>query len=190
VKIKKGEYGYIRSQKKIRVIRTIVAFAFDFAIFFLGLYLNKGDRRNIYSIIAAVGCIPAAMSLVSAVMICMRKPMQETLFQEIRERAGDLRMLYELYLTTQEKNLFLDAVTVCGEYITGYTSEKVKPGHIREIEAHIRRSALKEGYKETVKIFDNKNSFLDRVDQLREKKEDFAMDRDPELENLLKVLAI
>ena len=46
MKIKKGEYGYIRSQKKIRVIRTIVAFAFDFAIFFLGLYLNKGDRRN------------------------------------------------------------------------------------------------------------------------------------------------
>nr|WP_051527107.1 hypothetical protein [[Eubacterium] cellulosolvens] len=190
MKIKKGEYGYIKSQKKIRVIRTIAAFAFDFAIFFVGLYLNKGDRRNIYSIIAAVGCIPAAMSLVSAVMICLRKPMKETLFREISDRAGNLRMLYELYLTTQDKNLFLDAVAVCGEYITGYTSEDVKPGHIREIESHIRRSALKEGYKETVKIFDNKNNFLERVDQLREKKEDFEMDRDAELESLLKVLAI
>jgi hypothetical protein len=118
VKINKGEFGYVQSQKKIRVIRTAAAFAFDFAIFFVGLYLNHGDRRNIYSILAAVGCIPAAMSLVSAVMICLRKPMREDLYREISGHAGDLTVLYELFLTTQDRNLFLDAVIVCGQYIT------------------------------------------------------------------------
>ena len=72
MKISKGDYGYIRSQKIRRLGRTAALFALAFGIFAVGMILNHGDRKNIYSIVAAVGTIPGAMSLVSTIMMWMR----------------------------------------------------------------------------------------------------------------------
>ena len=54
------------------------------AVFTVGMILNKGDRRNIYSIVAAIGCIPAAMAAVSMVLMWMQKPVDasEQIFQQ------------------------------------------------------------------------------------------------------------
>ena len=86
MKISKGEYGYIRSQKARRLGRTAALFALAFGVFAVGMILNHGDRKNIYSIVAAVGMIPGAMSMVSTIMMWMRHPVSEELHREKRER--------------------------------------------------------------------------------------------------------
>lgn len=190
MKIEKGQYGYIRHEKFKRVLRTVIAFAIDFAIFAFGLIMNNGSRRNIYSIIAAVGCVPAAMSMVGMIMMLMRKPMDQELHTDIEAHAGSLPMLYELYLTTRDQNLFIDAVAVCGEYIIAYTHENAAPGVLQFMEGHIRKSVLQSGYKVTVKIFSNRKNFLERIDQMREKQAEYRMDRDDEVAAILRQLAL
>ena len=99
-------------------------------------------------------------------------------------------MLYELYLTTRDQNLFIDAAAVCGEYITAYTHENAAPGVLQFMEGHIRKSVLQSGYKVTVKIFSNRKNFLERIDQMREKQAEYRMDRDDEVAAILRQLAL
>ena len=173
MKVKKGDYGYIKDQKIRRLIRVLLLLILPAAFLIIGLVLNQGDRRNIYTIIAIVGCIPLCMAIVSMIMMWMRKPMEPDLYREVKEHAGSLEMVYELYLTTYEKSVFLDAAAVCGEYVIAYSHEKLTHGDISLMESHIVKTMRANGYKVTAKIFTQKKQFLDRLDSLREKQADY-----------------
>lgn len=179
MKINKGDFGYIKSQRRKSILLTVLFAVIDFGVFAAGYYLNGGDRRNIYTIIAAVGGIPLAMAVVKLVMVSLRKPMDPELHREISSVSGDLHMMYELFLTTRDKNLFLDATAICGPFVACYTSEKKEPQYIAFMEDHIRKSFRQQGYKMTVKIFDQKDKYLERVAQLAEKNSDYEEDRYP-----------
>lgn len=191
MKNRKGEYGYIRSEKLRRLLRTVLLFGIAFGIFAVGLVLNNGDRRNIYSIVAAVGCIPGAMSMTGLIMIWLRRPMKEDLYREISAGAGSLLMLYELYLTTQDKNMFLDAAAVCGEYVMAYTSEKASSGEIAFMEQHIRRSMQAGGgYRMTAKIYTDTGKYLERLAQLQEHRKPEDAETDLKKAEVLKGIAL
>ncbi|MDO4621511.1 MAG: hypothetical protein Q4B22_01005 [Eubacteriales bacterium] len=181
MKIKKGEFGYIRSQKIKRFIRMLIFWAIDFGIFAVGLKLNHGERRNIYTIIAALGCIPGAMATVSVFMIFRCRSMSEELYREIAAHVGELPVLYENYFTTYEKNLFVDAMVLCGETAVGYTETNLGTRELHFFEEHIRKQLAAAGYRVAVKIFSTgtKKNFLERADQMAARKEELEMERDP-----------
>jgi hypothetical protein len=174
MKCKKGDYGYIRSQKLARFLKTILFFLLPLAVFTLGYVLNRGDRMNIYTVIAIVGCIPACMSAVGMIMMWMRHPMRRELYEEISSRAGSVEMAYELYVTTRDRSLFLDAVAICGEFVTAYADRDVSHADLAFLEEHIRKSLRADHCKATVKIFDRsqKKAFLERLDTFRERGEE------------------
>ncbi|MEE8885530.1 MAG: hypothetical protein SOI56_03045 [Eubacteriales bacterium] len=190
MKIEKGNFGYVKSQRVIRLVRTILLFAGNFALFIIGLVLNDGDRLNIWSVIAVFGMIPAAMSVISLIMIYRVPRMKESDYKAIREHTEGLRILYELYFTSYEKNMFIDATIICGEYVTCYTSTKPSRADLAYMEKHIRKHVLQDGYKVTVKIFDGLDKFLDRADQLAARREDFELERDSNVENTLMAITL
>lgn len=161
----KGDYGYISSQKKIRLRRTIIYFIPSIVLFIVGLVLNDGERNNIYTVIAAVGCIPGCIQIVLTIMMFLRKPMSEELHNEIALISGKQTMAYELYVTTENFSLFLDAVLFSGEVVTAYCDREAKKDSINVLQDHIRKSLANEKYESVVKIFDisNKKQFMERV---------------------------
>lgn len=172
-RIKKGDFGYIRQQKLLRLMRTIACALLPAAFFTVGIILNRGDRYNIYTVIAMVGCIPVCMSLVSMIMMWLQKPMKPELYEEIRARAGSLLMAYELYMTTREISIFIDAAAVCGDYVAAYTDRPAKRKDLDFMEEHISKTLRANHYKMSVKIFDQKKAFLERLDTLRARQADF-----------------
>ena len=59
----KGDFGCIEYRKKVTIIRTAVCLAITLAIFVIGLVIN-GTQKNVFSIIAALGCLPTGWSAV------------------------------------------------------------------------------------------------------------------------------
>lgn len=165
-KISKGEFGYIRNQKKVRLLKTVLMFACAFAIFLVGFVLNNGDKKNIYTVIACLGIIPASLSLIEGIMMWMRTPMDESLYRRISEVSGDLVMAYEMYFTTHDINLFVDAAAIANDTVAAFTHEDAKPDVIHFMEDHIQKSLRASGHRRTVKIFQNEKQFLERVSQL------------------------
>ena len=76
MKVQKGNFGYIRAQKKKRVLVTIVLFAIPLMIFFTGLAITK-TRLNLFTFVAVMGCLPASKSAVGMILMLMQKPMEE-----------------------------------------------------------------------------------------------------------------
>ena len=70
VKIEKGDFGYIRSQKKKRILITCCLFAITLLIYFTGLIQTK-TRLNMFTFVAIMGCLPAGKSAVGMIMILM-----------------------------------------------------------------------------------------------------------------------
>lgn len=172
-KVKKGDFGYFRSEKKKRLLITLALFAVPLLIFFSGL-LYYGNRNSVLTVIATVGCLPACKSTVNLVMILMRKPMDSSVYESIKNHAGNLTMCYEMYITFYEKSGYVDAFAICGNEVIGYTSDSKVDLNFMSTE--IQKIVRKNGYKVNVKILGDRKRYLERLDSMNEHRE--ALEKD------------
>lgn len=133
-----------------------------------------GTRNNIITVVAMVGCLPACRAMVNAIMMCMQKPMQESVYKKIEQHAGELVVSYEMYLTSYEKNTFVDSFAVCGNKVVGYSSRM--QGSPQFVEQHVRKILKQNGYKVEVKVFTELKTYLERLDYLNAHKEELERD--------------
>ena len=166
-RINKGEYGYIAYQRKVVIIRTIIFFAISVAIFIIG-YITTGTRRNLLTIVAVLGCLPACKSLVNLIMFAKAKGCSEEAHKEIEGIADSLNDVYDLYMTSYDKNYAVSHIVICGNIVTGF-SEDMDPDTARDCEKHIKEHLAIDGFKDmTIKMFTDLHKYTDRLKQLKE----------------------
>lgn len=167
-KIRKGDFGYFRAEKKRRALITAVLLGVPLFIFVTAWMYFK-TRMTIWTVITVVGCLPACKSLVDMIMIGMRRPMDAELYQEIRSHKGDLTMSYEMYMTFYEKSAYIDAIAICGNTVVGYSTD---PGmDVDFMAGEAQKIIRKNGYKVDVKFLKEKRQFLERMDSMNAHKE-------------------
>ncbi len=83
MKAKKGEWGYLEAQRIRRLVITILLFSIP-ALIFMTSMLYFGTNKNIMTIVAMVGIVPASMSLVNLIMFLMRKSLPEEEYRAIQ----------------------------------------------------------------------------------------------------------
>lgn len=164
----KGSYGYVKAERKRRLLFTLLLFAVPLLIFFSGLIYN-GTRNNILTVVAILGCLPACKATVGAVMIWMVKPMKSADYKAISARAGGLTVIYELLFTTYEKNTFVDAAAVCGNQLVCYSSRLEGAG--QDIEKHLANVLRNSGFALQVRVLSRLEPFLERLAFLEENQE-------------------
>ncbi|MDO4337571.1 MAG: hypothetical protein Q4C91_05715 [Eubacteriales bacterium] len=164
----KGDFGYFAAEKKRRILITVILFAVPLLIFFSAWIYHK-TRMTVWTVVATVGCLPACKSMVSLIMILMRKPMDREIYEQIRAHAGDLVMSYEMYMTFYEKSAYIDAFAVCGNQVVGYSSDPKIDVEFMAQEA--QKIIRKNGYKVNVKILRDLRPYLERLDSMNEHRE-------------------
>ena len=167
-KTKKGDFGYFNSEKKRRLLITAGLFSLPLLIFFVAWAVN-GTRMTVWTVLTVVGCLPGCKSMVSLIMILLRHPMDEKIYKEICEHAGDLVMSYEMYMTFYEKSASIDAFAICGNTVVGFSSDPKIDAAFMEQEA--QKILRGNGFKANVKIFTRLPQFLERLDSMNEHRE-------------------
>ena len=160
----KGDYGYYSYEKKRRI--AIVAFLFGICllIFFTGLIMT-GTRKNLLTLVAVLGVLPAAKWATSMIMILLQKPVDRNVYEVTEQIAGELTHGYELCVTAYEGRLSLDAVVVCGNSIAAYSS--AEKGRFEFMETHIRKILHGNGLgNPAFKIFRRFDQYKERISQL------------------------
>ena len=76
MKIEKGNPGYIKAQKRKYLIWTLAEFAIVIAVFVFG-YIQTGTKKNLFTVVAAVGCLPAAKMMVEFIVTYPHKGIDE-----------------------------------------------------------------------------------------------------------------
>nr|WP_302226183.1 hypothetical protein [uncultured Marvinbryantia sp.] len=159
----KGTYGYINYEKKKRILLTIVLFAIPILIYVTG-YLQTGTRKNLFTFVGIMGCLPASKCAVGMIMICMQKPMKAELYDLFSRHVRDLTAVYETTVSSEKKNYPLPCIVICGQNVVCYSEDaKVDKEYLQQ---HIKKILQGNGYRSNVKIFTEQKAFLRRVDEL------------------------
>lgn len=173
MKAAKGDFGYIKAQKKKRTLVTAILFLIPLIIFFTGLH-ETGTRLNLFTFVAIMGCLPASRSAVGMIMMLMQKPIDPEVYQKVEARAGNLTRAYELTVSAYEKNTPLDSLVVCGYHVVGYTSSQKADTAFAE--NHIKEILKGNGFRADVKIFKDIKPYLERVSFLAKNQEEMEKD--------------
>lgn len=163
-KVQKGDPGYLDHKKRIEIIRTIIYFGIVATVFLLG-YSQTHTRRNILTVVAILGCLPAAKALVGVITRFPYSSIDRKKADEIRSKTGLLTVCYDMVITSRESIMPVDCIVISGHTIFGYTHyEKV---NAEELSKHIRSILAQNQYTGlTVKVLNQYKPFLARIEGL------------------------
>lgn len=164
-RIQKGEFGYLPYEKKVATIRTVIMFVMALIIFFTGYFWTK-TKANVFSIIAVLALLPASRSLVNMIMYYRAPQYMEEIKNSVDEIKGNVTVLYQLYLTSYQKNFPVSCFAVKGNHLIGYT--EFEKCDLNACEQHIKDLLVQNALKNvTVKIFRERERFEERIQQLQ-----------------------
>lgn len=160
----KGTYGYLKIKRNTVLIRTIIYFALSLALLFAGI-ITTGSRKNLLTVVAVLGCLPACKSLVNLIMYFKASGCSEKTKNIVEKEEGSLVGMYDMYFTSYRKNFAVSHMVVEGKNICGFTeSAACDTGSCEE---HLTAMLKQGGHKDmTIKIFTDINKYCERLKQL------------------------
>uniref|UniRef100_UPI0040565E76 hypothetical protein n=1 Tax=Acetatifactor sp. TaxID=1872090 RepID=UPI0040565E76 len=162
----KGTRDYLKTQKKYEILRTVIYFGISLSLFMAG-YIATGDRINLLTIVAILGCLPASKSAVEMIMFLRAKGCSGEIADEIVIHQGDLSGVFDLFFTSYDKNYQIAHMVVKGNTVCGYSQdEKFEE---QAFYKHIGDILKADNYRETsVKVFKDLKKYTERMEQLQE----------------------
>ena len=128
------------------------------------MWIYFGTRNTIWTVVAAVGCLPGCKSMVGLILIWARKPMDQAVYDKIRAHQKNLEMAYEMYMTFYDKSAVIDAFAICGNVVVGYSSDpKIDADYMAQ---NARKLVRGNGFAVDVKILKDLGAFLERLDSM------------------------
>lgn len=163
---KKGIYGYIGRQRRWEIIKTIVMFGVAISLYIAG-YIATKTNKNLLTLVAVLGCLPASKSAVNMIMFFKAKGCSAALKEAIGNRAEGLPERYDLYLTSYAKNFQISHLVMKGKNVAGITEQE----NFDEAACyqHLKTLFANDGIRDiTVKIFRDREKYFERINSLRE----------------------
>ena len=161
-KLERGEYGYLKQRKNKALFGTFLMVLIGFAIFGLGLLLNKMEVTNIFTVIAICMVMPAAKFFVSYVVLFPYQPISmETKGRLASYAKNDDTVLYDVVFTSSEKVMHLDCIYVTGHQIIGYTSRA--KDNVQVIQEYLKKECKLRGISYAVYIAVQEKQIADRM---------------------------
>ena len=162
MKIKRGDFGYIKAKKKKSLTGVLCMAAIGIAIFLTGLFLNKMSNRNIFTVIAVLFALPGAKFLVAYIVTFPFQSVSSERYSRAEEALPDKMSLYtDLVITSQEKVMNLDFVAVGNRQVLGLVNEKEK--ELAYIRNYLTKGVQNWGNGYKVKIMDSEKLFLNEL---------------------------
>ena len=162
--IKKGCYGYIRNRKAVTAVRTAVYIILSVSLYIAG-YVTTGTSRNLLTVVAILGCLPACKSMVNFILFLKASGCSGKLKEQVSPYDGKLTVFYDMYFTSYQKDYPISHMALKGGILYGIT-EKPKCG-CGGAEKHIEQLLAQEGIKNVaVKIYSEPDEYIDRLSQL------------------------
>ena len=160
----KGSYEHAKYKRTVDIIITIFLFLLSLGLFVIG-YVATGSKKNLLTIVAVLGLLPACKMVVDVIMCFRVKPVEESVREGIDASIGKLYGLYHMYFTSYDKNFPIDHLVITSNSVIGLSinpkfDEKMFITHLKD---YMRKDGIKDI---TIKIFDDYNKYLNRLSEI------------------------
>lgn len=159
----KNTYGYIDSQKKYEIIRTLVYFGISLSLFIAG-YIATKSKTNLLTVVAVLGCLPASKSLVSMIMFLRQHSCSKEVYDAVSVVSKDMEQLYDLVFTTEKVTYVVAHAAYRAKCLVLFAEKKVDAN---ALEAHIQEYMKRAGISGVnVKVYNDLKKYTERLGQL------------------------
>lgn len=166
----KGTNGYIRKRKIFQIIMLTGIVTISIGLFLCG-YFATGTKKNLLTVFAVLGVLPAAKTLVNLVLFLPYRSLDAESFEALRQAAGETGILYsDLVFTSPSHVMHLDALYTTGTEIAALLTEG-KPKAEKEIVDYVSETMKKRGISVHMHIFRKADDMRERVMTLSSKNE-------------------
>ena len=143
---------------------TALTLAVTLTIYFTARWYF-GTNRNMFTILAALCCVGVGKAATDMAMFYRAGCCSEAARDNIEMHLGRLQGLYDLFLTSYNKNFQISHIAVAGREVCALT--ETKDCDIRAAEQHIRAMMEQDGFRGyRIRIFRNLDQYLDSLDEL------------------------
>ncbi len=162
----KGTRDYLKTQSRYELARTIIYFALSASLFIAGI-LTTGDRMNLLTVVAVLGCLPACKSAIDTFMFMRYKGCNSENADAIDAHMEGLVGLYDRIFTSYTTNFQVAHLTVKGNTLCGFTQDDEFDENA--FNQHITGILQKDGFKDvSVKVFKDIKKYTARLEQIKE----------------------
>lgn len=162
----KGQRNYLNTQKRYEILRTTLYFAISLSLFIAG-WVHTGNRENLLTVVAVLGCLPACKSAVDMILYLRFKSCNKESADQIEMHNKGLTGMFDVVFTSYEKNFVIDHLTVRGNTICGYTGSKKWDEQV--FYKHLDAMLKKDNFKDTtIKIFTDSKKYTERLEQMKQ----------------------
>lgn len=184
----KGTYGYIERQRRWEIIKTVVMFGISISLYVAG-YIATKSNRNLLTLAAVLGCLPASKSAVNMIMFFKAKGCSPALKEAVGDRAEGLSGRYDLYLTSYAKNYQISHLVIKGKSMAGITEQQAFEE--RDCYQHLKTMFGQNGFHDiTVKIFRDREKYFERLKSMQESEMDDNREFDEQVLKLMENLSL
>ena len=136
-KVTKGKAGYLAEKKKRLGLQALSEFAVVALILIIGYVITK-TRLNIFTVVAIVGCLPAARVLVEFIAMFPYRSIEGKVQREIDAKGALLTRAYDMVITDGEHIMPVSAVAISNHKVFGYapnpkTDPEMAAAYIKQI---------------------------------------------------------
>ena len=162
----KGQYGYLKRQTRMELMKSLVLFVLSLSLYFGGR-ITTGSNKNLLTIVAVLGFLPASQFAVRSIMFIRAKGCSEAVYHKVKKVSEGLASRYDLYLTSYKVNFQISHVVMKNKNLIGYTEDANFDENA--CYEHLKTMFMKNGIKDiTVKIFIDLDKYLERVEGLKQ----------------------
>ena len=179
--IDKGEFGYIRNQKKINLIWLAAFILIGVAIFICGYLLTK-TRANIFTVIAVL----MAKRVVALVVMMPRRGVERERYDRMSQAAGEGILFTDYVFTSTEKIMHLDFLLIRNGNVLGVTAPSRQD--VEYMKKYLADSVHKAAPDFHITVFDTDGQMIRHLDKLAQTEAD--PERTEKVREYLRSLAV
>lgn len=140
----KNTYGYIDSQKKYEVLRTLLYVLISISLYIAGCVATKSNK-NFLTIAAVLGVLPSTKSLIGMIMFLRYKSCSLSVYEKICYAVSEsIPQLYDLVFTSEKINFAFSHASYADKTIYLFTeSELDEAAFVKHLETYLERTEIK-----------------------------------------------
>lgn len=166
MKIKRGDFGYIRMKKRNSLVKTGIMAVLGIIVFIIGLLLNHMSNQNLFTVIAVLFVLPGAKSLVAFIVLFPYRTTSKELYDRACEKLSEGMVLYsDLVITSSEKVMHLELLAVGNGQVIGLAGKKNQD--LSYLRKYLRDGVHNWGTDYKVKVVEGEKNFLAEISNVK-----------------------
>lgn len=156
--MKKCEYGYIKSEKKKKVLITLLYVVIGVAIFLTGYFLNDQSKSNVFTVVSVLLVLPAAKYVVGFIVLAPFHTVAKEEYEKMTEPFAEEDTVFSDYVfTSAEKVMGLSCLVLSAGNAIGLTANAKQD--VSYINKYLKDGIRKVSPEYKVKIVSDEKEF-------------------------------